>query len=180
MWIPPALLVAICVAVGLAPNLIAGPLLHAAANATVGGGLPAPDIHLWHGLNLPLLMSVIAIGVGALVWRFRWTLIRLHENTLVLPDGKGLFTRTVEGTVAIAGEFSRGVGNGSLQRYLGLLLGTVTLVVGIPLVSDGISAGSVPMQPITVPVVAGLVFLLVGVVGTVATHRQRLCNSILA
>jgi multicomponent K+:H+ antiporter subunit A len=178
MWAPPALLVLVCVGVGLFPNALAGPVLYAAANATVGGGLERPDIHLWHGLNLPLLMSVIAVGVGALVWRFRWKLIDLHEQRVVLPDAKQLFERTIAGTVRMADEFTTGLGNGSLQRYIGLLLLTVVAVVGIPLLGDGIGAGVSGHSEVTLPVLAGSAFLLVSLVGTVVTHRNRIVSVI--
>ena len=73
MRLPVVLLVLLCLAVGLAPALTAGPLLAVAAQAALygapGAPLPAYTLAIWHGLNLPLLMSGVAVvgGVAAVL-----------------------------------------------------------------------------------------------------------------
>ncbi|MDZ7592454.1 MAG: proton-conducting transporter membrane subunit [Rubrivivax sp.] len=58
MVLPVGLLVLLCLAVGLAPALTAGPLLAVAAQAALHGapGAPLPEytLAIWHGLNLAL------------------------------------------------------------------------------------------------------------------------------
>ena len=64
----------LCLAVGLAPALVAGPLLAVAAQAALygapGPALPAYQLAIWHGFNGALLMSAVAVaaGVRALIW----------------------------------------------------------------------------------------------------------------
>jgi multicomponent K+:H+ antiporter subunit A len=59
MKIPVEILVFACLAVGIFPALSVGPLLYAAASATLGGDVPEYQLTFAHGFNLPLLMSLI-------------------------------------------------------------------------------------------------------------------------
>ncbi len=62
MRLPMLLLVALCVLIGLLPALMVTGILEAAGQATILA--PRPELHLaiWHGFNLPLLMSAIALA----------------------------------------------------------------------------------------------------------------------
>jgi len=68
MRVPVELLVLICLVVGTAPAWSIGPLLAAAATPVVGGTLPDYSLALWHGFNLPLVMSLIALVGGSLLY----------------------------------------------------------------------------------------------------------------
>ena len=61
MRIPVEVLVVVCLVVGMLPAATVGPVLAVAARATLGGTLPEYSLALWHGWNLPLLMSVAAV-----------------------------------------------------------------------------------------------------------------------
>ena len=64
MRLPVELLVLACLVVGIAPGASIGPILDIAVVATVGDDAPAYSLAIWHGLNLPLLMSLIAMAGG--------------------------------------------------------------------------------------------------------------------
>jgi len=68
MRVPVELLVLACLVVGVAPAWAVGPLLAAAAAPVVGGELPEYSLAIWHGLNWPLFMSLIALGGGAALY----------------------------------------------------------------------------------------------------------------
>src|SRR5690606_12438108 len=68
MRVPVELLVVLCLAVGVAPALTVAPLLAVAAGAALGGPLPEYSLAIWHGFNLPLLMSAIALIGGLLFY----------------------------------------------------------------------------------------------------------------
>jgi len=70
MRIPIEVLVMSCLVVGIAPSVSVGPSLAAAARPVVGGVLPAYSLAIWHGFNLPLAMSFVAIVGG--VFAYRW------------------------------------------------------------------------------------------------------------
>ncbi|MCU0816519.1 MAG: monovalent cation/H+ antiporter subunit A [Cypionkella sp.] len=65
---PVELLVLVCLIVGILPGLTLGPTLNLAAQSVMGGDLPYKDIAVWHGFNLPLVMSLVALAAGALLY----------------------------------------------------------------------------------------------------------------
>ncbi|HRM76342.1 MAG TPA: proton-conducting transporter membrane subunit, partial [Paracoccus sp. (in: a-proteobacteria)] len=68
MRLPVAVLVAICVGVGLFPQLVLGNVLETASRALIGPDLPHFSLKIWHGVNAPLVMSLIAMALGALIY----------------------------------------------------------------------------------------------------------------
>ena len=68
MRLPVELLVLACLVVGVAPSLSIGPLLKLAVVATLGSATPEYDLAVWHGFNLPLMMSLVALFGGALLY----------------------------------------------------------------------------------------------------------------
>jgi multicomponent K+:H+ antiporter subunit A len=61
MRVPVELLVLACVVVGVFPAESIGPALAVAAQPVVGGALPPYSLAVWHGVNTPFLMSIIAL-----------------------------------------------------------------------------------------------------------------------
>jgi multicomponent K+:H+ antiporter subunit A len=68
MRVPVELLVLACLVVGVAPAWSVGPMLAAAALPVVGGSLPEYSLAIWHGFNLPLVMSLVALAGGAALY----------------------------------------------------------------------------------------------------------------
>jgi multicomponent K+:H+ antiporter subunit A len=179
MRFPVELLVALCVAIGLFPKQVVGKMLEVAAGATIGigtagGELPYYSLKLWHGLNTALLMSGLAIAGGAIAWRFRGSVIALHEGPLPLPRGKGIFDATVARGVALSGAVTRALENGSLQRYLLLLVAVAVAAVGVPLLTSGWATGTDVRSPADAISIAFFLFLVIGTLGTVLLHHDRI------
>ncbi|NTT86879.1 monovalent cation/H+ antiporter subunit A [Tabrizicola fusiformis] len=65
---PVEALVLICLVVGMMPGTTLGPVLNQAARAVLGPDTPHFDIAVWHGFNLPLQMSLVALLMGALLY----------------------------------------------------------------------------------------------------------------
>jgi multicomponent K+:H+ antiporter subunit A len=65
---PIELLVIICLAVGIVPGLTIGPYLAAAVASVLGQDVPYYSLSIWHGFNLPLIMSLIALAGGVLIY----------------------------------------------------------------------------------------------------------------
>ena len=76
MRLPVELLVFTCLVVGVIPGLSIEPLLNLAVVATLGDAAPTYDLALWHGFNLPLVMSVAALCGGVLLY----AVLRRHFN----------------------------------------------------------------------------------------------------
>jgi len=92
MRVPVELLVLACLVVGIAPAWSVGPPLAAAAEPVVGHQLPAYSLAIWHGLNLPLLMSALAMLGGTLIYLIQ----RRHQRLRGWPAGTPLL-RHIDG-----------------------------------------------------------------------------------
>ena len=71
MRLPIELLVLACLIVGVAPERSVGLILDVAARPVVGGTLPEYSLAIWHGFNLPLMMSVAAFAGGIALYFVR-------------------------------------------------------------------------------------------------------------
>ena len=84
---PVELLVLICVVVGIFPAATIGPYLQSASIAVLGKSIPYYSLSIWHGFNLPLVMSLLAILIGALIYA------ALARQIPRGPEGAPLFHR---------------------------------------------------------------------------------------
>ncbi|MGE0665986.1 MAG: monovalent cation/H+ antiporter subunit A [Sphingomonadales bacterium] len=173
MWLPPALLTALVIAIGLAPALVAGPLVAAASGAAIHAALPEFHIALWHGATPALMMSVIALGGGMLLlWR--------HDQAHAVwvkaptPEAKIMFTRGMDIVVGLARRLIDFTHTGSLQRSVAMTVGAVIVLAVSSFPAGGDLLGERPMLPVTPAAVVGWGLLMAACVGVVALHRQRL------
>lgn len=174
MLLAPATLAVFSVILVL-PPLLEGLTAVVAAATMVSYGEPYDvSLALWHGFNLPALMTVIAILVGAILflvstpvrrWQSGWP-SRIRTNSLY--DGSlALLNRFA---VRLTGVFQTGV----LRHYLMMILGTMIVLVGYALIS-GQGSFPIPGSLRDVPayeVVAAI--LLIGAALSVALLRARL------
>ena len=68
MLVPSAILATVCLLVGVLPSYTLGPLLEVAAGSILGDAMPEYSLALWHGFNLPLAMSLLALVVGTAMY----------------------------------------------------------------------------------------------------------------
>jgi multicomponent K+:H+ antiporter subunit A len=130
MKVPVEILVGLCLLVGLTPAITVDPLLRAAASAVLQAPLPEFSLALWHGFNLPLLMSVVALAGGAIVYFTRRYHFDLHGYRQKPVDGRTISELGVARAVHGARWLVERVANHSLQRYV-LLLVVAALVLGV-------------------------------------------------
>ena len=179
MKAPVMVLVAACVAVGLLPMTVAGPLVVAASSAMLGA--PAPDfqLSLWHGFNLPLLMSAMAVAGGAVLYFALAGGGRLHRYLPRNISGQRAFTQGLDALFGLAGRFTVRLENGSLQRYAAWMMASAVAVAAWPLLrgaagGEGLVTGTRALLPAT-PLAAVLWLLLAATcVALVLGHHQRL------
>lgn len=173
MKIPVEILVALCLLVGLAPGFTVAALLKVAATATLGGSLPEYDLTIWHGFNLPLAMSFVALVLGLLIYFGRRTLLGWY---VYLPqlNGRDIFERVVQRLVNFSALFTLRVENMSLQRYLTWMLLSALLVSGYWLLRLPALQGEVALTAVDGVTLVCALMLMCAAAGTVIWHRQRL------
>lgn len=174
MRLPVEILVALCLLVGLFPAMMANGLLEVATQAVIGQPL---DFHLaiWHGVNLPLIMSIAAFIIGiALYWRHAD--LQRFTQLFASVDASRVFERTIVSLSHRAESLIAAWDGYSLQRYMGWLL-LATLIMGIVGLTQIVDlTGSKGNQPIDGVVLLGGGMLIFSGIATAATHRYRLVS----
>jgi multicomponent K+:H+ antiporter subunit A len=171
MRIPVEVLVVICLAVGVAPALTIAPVLHAAATGVLGDEVPRYSLAIWHGLNVPLMMSLFGLAAGIALYFGIRKLIDLYGISYD-SLGRRVFEWKFERATGWAAKLTATLENGSLQRYLGLMVLSALVMGATPFLASSLSPGdSQPMPPL------GWLVWAIGVAATLATvalHRRRL------
>jgi multicomponent K+:H+ antiporter subunit A len=173
MRAPVEVLVALCLLIGVLPGLSVEPLLTAAAGAALQMPPPHFELKLWHGFNLPLAMSAVAFIGGITIYVLRQPLFRLHD-ALPLAQSRVAFERAYETAAAASRYLLTRLDNGSLQRYLAVLIGSALIYAGWAFVSapPGPQHGS--RLPLDAASIGALAALALGAIGATVLHRQRL------
>ncbi len=172
MKFPVEILVFACIMVGVFPALSVGPLLFMAASATLGGEVPDYTLTMFHGFNLPLLMSFVAFFGGLLMYSQRQRFFDFHERFREI-DEKAVFESIVLRVVDFANSVTARVENGSLQRYALLLLVSVIAVAAMPLLDLGFFVGERGLSRVDAPTGIAAAVLILCAFATAALHRQR-------
>lgn len=172
MKFPVEILVFACIMVGVFPAVSVGPLLYIAASATLGGDVPDYTLSVYHGFNLPLLMSFVAFFGGLLMYSQRQRFFDFHARFKEI-DEKAVFEAVVLRIVDLANRFTTRIENGSLQRYALLLFVSVIAVAAAPLLDLGIFVGQNGMSPIDAPTTIAAGILILCALATATLHRQR-------
>ncbi len=68
MRFPIEFLVLACLIVGIVPSLSIGPFLHSAVLSVLGPQTPVYSLSIWHGFNVPLMMSLVALVGGVAIY----------------------------------------------------------------------------------------------------------------
>uniref|UniRef100_UPI001F3325D7 hypothetical protein n=1 Tax=Cronobacter sakazakii TaxID=28141 RepID=UPI001F3325D7 len=76
MLLPSGLLVLMCLVVGILPGVTLGPFLATAAQSILGADMPEYSLAVWHGVNLPLVMSFVAMPSGVILY----LALRAHQR----------------------------------------------------------------------------------------------------
>lgn len=174
MRLPVEILVVLCVAVGILPAFFATNLLGLATQAVLGEPL---DFHLaiWHGVNLPLVMSMIAFAVGALLY-WRHADLRRFLQPFASVDARRVFERSLVAIGYRAEQIIAALDGNSLQRFMSWLLLAALCMGVLGLVQIDILTGAKGNQPTDGIVVLGAGMLIFGGIATAATHRYRLIS----
>jgi multicomponent K+:H+ antiporter subunit A len=174
MRVPVEILVVICLAVGVAPALTVGPLLAVAAAAALGGPLPDYSLALWHGFNLPLLMSVIALAGGLALYFGLQRFVNLHRVVLLPRGGREAFLVVVERSIGAARTLTLALQNGSLQWYLLTLVLVAVIAGALPFLRGGAVGAVAPLTPAGPLAPAVLLMGAVFAIAAAVAFRRRL------
>ncbi|WP_034763500.1 monovalent cation/H+ antiporter subunit A [Chrysiogenes arsenatis] len=175
MRLPAEILMVVCIAVGIFPAALAGPMVNVAAGSILGADLPDYHIAIWHGLNMALLLSVVALVGGALLYWQKAKAFDAHAWFITRCDGKNNFEVIIANIIRAARAVTATLENGSLQRYLALFVGAAIVLGFSPFLGDSAPfLGDVPMTSVDLATLVMAAILAICAVATVVFHRQRI------
>jgi multicomponent K+:H+ antiporter subunit A len=179
LWGPVALLVALVIAIGVLPALVAGALVERTAQAVIGSAaLPAYKLTLWHGFTPALFMSIAGFVGGFLLLRHHGAADRLRL-ALPRPEAKAIFDRAIAGAVALAHRATYAVHTGSLPLYLGVISVAVVVAGTAAFLTGAHGAGTRATLPVNAPAVLTFAALAATCGLVVVLHANRLLSLLL-
>ncbi|MDN3567402.1 monovalent cation/H+ antiporter subunit A [Paeniroseomonas aquatica] len=157
MRVPVEVLVFGCMVVGILPAATIGPFLDVAVRSVLGAGTPEYSLAVWHGFNIPLMLSMLALALGVVLYRLLQRHFRTGvEGTPLLRglDGRRIFDRAM---VFLSWRFARTLerllGTSRLQMQLRLMVCGTILAATLALLPYGLRLGGVTLTRVD-PVVA--------------------------
>jgi multicomponent K+:H+ antiporter subunit A len=158
----------------LAPGLLAGLSLAAGLGATwtdqwllepfsaslIGTPLAAPQLALWHGITVPLVLSLIIVTLGYAA--HRW--LGRHPLPLLPVEwqGPGLFARGLSGCMSFGAHVNHALAGAPPALYLGFVL-ALGFGAGWPLIA-GLPAALAPPDKPQPAIVLGLLYISIAFV----------------
>jgi multicomponent K+:H+ antiporter subunit A len=176
MKIPVDFLVIICLSVGIAPALTVAPVLAVAVEGALHGATPEYSLAIWHGFNMPLVMSIIAFIGGIAVYANRKYLYTWYEkNQIEKIDAENYFNSVMNKIFGFASFITDRIDKTSLQSSVAwFLVATITAsVVGFNYNNSNFF-GTREFLDVDLISVIITVMIIVASITTVLLHRRRL------
>lgn len=123
MKIPVDLLVVACFAVGTLPMITVAPLLAVAVMGSLQTPLPEYSLAIWHGFNIPLMMSIIAFIGGIILYSQRKRTFAWYESKMSHIDARVPFNAIVNSAFKLASLVTSSFDKGSLQSMVAWFIG---------------------------------------------------------
>jgi multicomponent Na+:H+ antiporter subunit A len=167
--LPVATLSAIGALFGVVPSIVDRIVGRAARS--LDDARPVSPLALWHGWNLPLALSGVALGLGAALFLVRRRVDRVLAIGARVPTGTTIYLRVLRGTNELATRVTGVVQNGSLPIYAGVTLLVAAVVPGAVLIVNAVWPGMPRLaeSPGQVAVIA----LMLAAALAAATARRR-------
>jgi len=130
MLIGPLILAGLSILLGVFPFML-NPLMSAAMQVMVPGGV-APDIKLWTGFNMALLLSILTVVAGLAVLYYHKQLLQGLDR-FKLPSADRIYDRLLSAVVALAVWQTRVLQSGYLRNYLLVIIGAAVGLISFKL-----------------------------------------------
>jgi multicomponent Na+:H+ antiporter subunit A len=173
--LPAAVLAAVSLVLELAPWL-ADDLIGAAAQS-LDPAVGEVHLQVWHGANLPLVLSAVTVAAGTLLFVARQSVATVLATGHRIPSGAAVYLRLLRALNLVADRVTGALQNGSLPFYAGVILTTTALLPGVVLLTEA----SWPGWPdlVDAPAHVPLVAIMLGSALAAATVRRRFAAALL-
>lgn len=175
MKIPVEILVLLCIVVGMFPAYSVSGLLASAAEASLGHALPEYSLTIWHGFNMPLLMSTLAMLGGIVLYTFRAPLFAWY-NGLPSIDVMHVSNRVFERSTQWVSRWLWSSQAIRMQRFGALVFLSLCLLVIWKITPMLSMTGPEALSPVDPVTLIGMIAMVIAGFLTVLHHRYRLLS----
>ena len=169
--LPPIVLGTAC----LAGGFLGGPLtaLLEPYATSLGIGHDSHGLALWHGFTVPLWLSLLAIGLGGLLFWQRAAMTRIQATFPKVLGADELYTLAMKRIDTIAVEVTARTQRGSLASYTSIVLAVVVVLAGGSLLFTTHWPASVRPFDYLPQVLVGAGMITAGVLAATSRGRVR-------
>jgi len=180
MKLPIMILALACIAIGLAPMIVISDMLFTAVGSTLAATPPELNIALWHGFNLPLLMSFIAVSMGTLLYFYRKSADKLYNKYIADIDARDSYNWVLSSIFAAAKTVHSALHHGKIYNSIYLLI-ALSLLAGLAGVNyaDAPLLGERTFLPIDLVSLTITVFTVLSIGAIVYYHHDRFVSLII-
>ena len=122
LWLPPLVLAVLGLVFGFMTKWTGDTLVIPALAEITGKGMHE-HLALWHGITLPLVLSLVTFAGGVMIYRGREYFWRKHDQVENSPKVEHAYDRLLVGMVKFAKQQTRAIQGGSLSRYMFIVVG---------------------------------------------------------
>ncbi len=161
---------------GVFPELIAKSVIQPAI-AEILATRTEVKLSLWHGINIPLILSIVTVAIGTLMF-FKLSSVSQAINNLVdkLPVlGDSAYESVLTHIQSLAAWLTNRLQTGSLSHYLTIVFTAFVLSVAATLIYQPVSLQLDDLTPVT-PFAVLVVVLMIGASAVVAFSKSRLLS----
>ncbi|KAA0101983.1 Na+/H+ antiporter subunit A [Mycolicibacterium sp. P1-18] len=135
--------------------------------------VPEADYHLalWHGVNVPLLLSILVLAAGVVAFFARNRLRRARLGYLPLGNADRIYDSVIRGTDVFAVRLTALTQRGSIPATQAVILSTLVLLPTAMLVLGARNRPELKLWDSPLQAVVGLIILAAAVSATVLRNR---------
>jgi len=173
MWIGPLLLAGAGLLTGIFPDLIAKSIIQPALSEVLLRDTTV-KLSLWHGVNVPLAMSIATVAIGTFLF-FRMERVRGSINSIMESwpvTGNRVYHSALVGTERFARTLTDRIQSGSLSQYLTIIFSVFVFSVTSVLITHRIPLEIAQLSAIP-PLALVISVLMIGATVVVSISRSR-------
>ena len=177
MWLGPLLLAAAGLFTGIYPDILAKSIIQPALSDVLLQDTSV-KLSLWHGINIPLMLSIVTVAIGIVLFlRIRWLQEHLNQWISRWPlSGDTLYKNLLQAIENVSCTVTDKIQTGSLSQYLAAIFSVFVIATGASWFFNQVPVAHVP-EPTRIPPLALLVvILMIGATLAVAVSRSRLLS----
>lgn len=176
LWIAPVILAILTVVFGVFPKPVSEAIVTHLDNVTPSLDDAPTKLALWHGLNLPLLLSVVIIISGFIIFWERDTVERLRPNTAAFGSADTAYDAILDALRVLSHRLTASTQRGSLTLNVGVIFFVLTIVPLIALITG--EQSDVRMELWDSPI-QGFIAAIIIVVAIVATTMDNRLSALI-